>query len=147
MNYFIYLNGNTIGPMTADQVVAYPVDANTQVSADGGAWQALYTYPELMALLHKRSAADPCPPTPDIEGNVGDKKTLFGILALLIGCLGIQYFTIGKTTAGLLTILISFLTCGAWGFVMFVQGIIVLTMNNEDFSRKFLNSTSTFPLF
>lgn len=34
--YYIVLNNQTIGPMNMDQLMAYPVDANTPVSRDGG---------------------------------------------------------------------------------------------------------------
>lgn len=74
-------------------------------------------------------------------------KNTFGILALLLGCLGIQYFYVGKTGGGLLTILLTLVTCGLWEILTFIQGIVVLCMNDEEFERKFVLSKSTFPLF
>lgn len=82
--------------------------------------------------------------TPD---QVRSKKTLAGIMALLFGALGVQYFVIGKVGAGLLTILLSCLTCGAWELITFIQGIVILCMNDDDFERKYLNPNKTFPLF
>ena len=38
---------------------------------------------------------------------LGKSRGIFALLAILIGGLGVQYFYIGKTTAGLLTILLS----------------------------------------
>lgn len=75
------------------------------------------------------------------------KKTLCGILAIIIGGLGLQYFLIGKTTAGILTIVITLVTCGLWSTIMLAQGIVILCMSESDWERKFVNSTKTFPLF
>ena len=68
-------------------------------------------------------------------------------MAIIFGTLGIQYFLCGKTTAGILTILISLVTCGAWGLITFIQGILMLTMSDEQFEQKFVTSTTTFPIF
>lgn len=75
------------------------------------------------------------------------RKLVCGILALLIGGFGIQYFLIGKTTAGIINILLSIVTCGLWTIVNFVQGIMILCMSEEEWRRKFVDSTSTFPVF
>lgn len=75
-------------------------------------------------------------------------RTTFGVLALLIGGIGVQYFYVNKVAAGLLCILISIVTCGLWSFVTFIQGIIVLaSMSDYDFEQKFVYSNSTFPIF
>lgn len=137
MSYYIHLNGQNIGPMSEHQMMAYSVNANTTVSKDGGAWAPLYTYPELMAALQSSGAA-----------SVQDsKRVVCGILAILVGTLGVQYFVIGKTTAGLLTILLSLVTCGCWGIVTLIQGIMMLCMTDAEFERKYVESTSTLPLF
>ena len=81
------------------------------------------------------------------QSEVTSKKTLCGILAILVGTLGIQYFVINKVPAGLITILLSIVTCGLWGVVTLVQGILMLCMSDEDFKRKYIDSTSTLPLF
>ena len=141
MKYFITLNNQTIGPTTADQLLAYPVTSDTPVSEDGGEWRPLYTYPVLMELLrnHGRSAS--------INSEISSKKTLCGVLAILVGTLGIQYFVLGKTTGGILTILISLVTCGGWGIITLIQGILMLCMSDDEFKRKYMDSTSSFPLF
>lgn len=142
MQYHINLNGQTIGPMTEHQVLAYAVNENTPVSRDGGDWQPLYTYPELMQLLQQKKTS-----SYGGQSDIASKKMLCGILAIVVGTLGIQYFVIGKTTAGIITILLSLVTCGLWGVVTFVQGILMLCMSDEDFKRKYIDSTSTLPLF
>lgn len=74
-------------------------------------------------------------------------KTVAGILAIFLGTLGIQYFYLGKTTAGILTIVISLCSCGLWSLLMFIQGILMLTMSDEVFNEKYVNNDKTFPLF
>ena len=63
-----------------------------------------------------------------------------GLLALFLGGLGIHYFYLEKTTAGLLSILLSLCTCGIWQIIMLIQGIIILTMTDEDFNEKYYNT-------
>lgn len=141
MKYFITLNNQTIGPMTAEQIMAYPVNSNTPVSEDGGDWRPLYTYPNLMEMMqnHGRSSS--------INSEISSKKTLCGVLAIVVGSLGIQYFVLGKTAGGIYTILLSLITCGAWSIITLIQGILMLCMSDEDFKRKYIDSPSTFPIF
>lgn len=137
MTYYIIYNGQVVGPMTLAQVTNYKIDANTQVSVDGVNWAPLFQYPELMQFVQ---------PQANVKQTDSQRLT-FGLLALLIGTLGIQYFIIGKTTAGILTILLSLITCGFWGILTFIQGIVVLTMSDETFLQKYVYSNSTLPLF
>ncbi len=137
MEYYIQFNGQTIGPMTKEQIGAYGVTRDTPVSANGGDWKPLFTYPELMQYASRY----------DNVSSGDSRKLVCGILALLIGGFGIQYFLIGKTTAGIINILLSIVTCGLWTIVNFVQGIMILCMSEEEWRRKFVDSTSTFPVF
>ncbi len=84
---------------------------------------------------------------PQYQPQEESKKTVCGILAIVVGWLGLQYFLIGKTTAGILNIVLSLVTCGLWGIINFVQGIVILTMSESEWRRKYVDSTSTFPLF
>ncbi len=70
-----------------------------------------------------------------------------GILAILLGGFGIHYFYLGKIGAGLLTILLLFISCGIWPLLMFIQGIVMLTMDNETFRRKYIDTQTAIPLF
>lgn len=126
--------------MTPQQVMAYDVNPNTQVSTDGCNWQPLYRFPELMLLYHNRQAAE-------MQQQGDSKKTLCGIMALLFGGLGIQYFVIGKVAGGFITILLTCITCGLWEILTFIQGIMILCMSDSEFRRKFINTPSTLPLF
>lgn len=139
--YYIVLNNQTIGPMNMDQLMAYPVDANTPVSRDGGEWRPLYNFPELMEAYQRSGRAVAT------RNEVSSKKTLCGILAIVIGGLGVQYFVLGRVGAGFLTILLTLITCGLWEILMLIQGIMMLCMSDEDFKRKYIDSTSALPLF
>lgn len=130
-----------LGPMTIDQVFAYPVTPDTPVSRDGSPYMPLYTYPELMQGYNNSASHQQSVQRQDSQ------RILCGILALLIGTLGIQYFVIGKTTAGILTIVLSICTCGIWGIITLIQGIMILCMSDEDFENKFVNTPKTFPIF
>jgi TM2 domain-containing membrane protein YozV len=70
------------------------------------------------------------------------KKTAAGICAILIGSLGVHKFILGYTNAGLITILVTVLTCGAAGVVMgiigLVEGIIYLTMTDAQFYETYI---------
>lgn len=81
------------------------------------------------------------------SGPEGKSRGIFALLAIFLGGLGIQYFYLGKVGGGLLTILLTFVTCGFWELITLIQGIIVLCQNNYDFQRKYVQSTSTMPLF
>lgn len=138
MQYYIMLNGRQIGPMTADQLASYPVNTDTPVSRDGGDWQPLIAYPELMTLINRGGAA---------VSPIESKRILCGVMAIVLGGLGIQYFIMGKTAGGFLTILLTLVTCGLWEIVVFIQGIMMLCMSDSEFMTKYVNSPKTLPLF
>lgn len=140
MHYFLTVQGNTVGPMTREQVMAYNVTPDTSVSRDGGPWSPLYTFPELMEVYSACQARQV--PVP-----VSSDRVICGILAMLIGPLGIQYFIIGKTAAGFITIALSLVSCGLWGTISFIQGIMMLCMTDEQFRRKYVDTPAVFPLF
>lgn len=155
-NWYILYNGQQIGPMTKENLKAYNPTGETKVWCEGMAdWQPIYTIPELMEFIngmpptqavHPHQGVYP-PVTPAPVAGSDKDKTTTGILALLLGWLGVQYFYLGKTSAGLITILLSFVTCGIWDLLMFIQGIIILTMNQQDFERKFVYTDKSFPIF
>ena len=71
-------------------------------------------------------------------------KILAGILALFLGGIGIHYFYCGKPIPGLV-----FLLCcwtGIPAIVALIQGIMMLTMTDEQFNSKYVNNPSSFPI-
>ena len=60
-----------------------------------------------------------------------------------MGC----YFYVGKVAGGFICLLLSVITCGIWNIVTLIQGILMLTMSQADFEKKYVLNNSTFPLF
>ena len=73
--------------------------------------------------------------------NESSKRVVAGILAILLGSLGIHKFILGYTKEGIMmlvgTFIIGIITCGigAWaiGVISLVEGIIYLTKSDEEF--------------
>lgn len=83
----------------------------------------------------------------DSDPRSGKSRGVAALLAIFLGGLGVQYFYLGKTTGGLLTLLITICTCGAWELLTLIQGILMLCMDNRSFLQKYVYTTSSFPLF
>lgn len=89
------------------------------------------------------------------NGPSGKSRGIAGLLAILLGSLGIHYFYIGKNTAGLVFLLVSLIggivTCGTLagvvGIVALIQGVLMMTMSQQDFENKYINTPDQFPLF
>lgn len=154
--WYLLYEGQRVGPMTKENLLAYKPTKDTQVWCEGmEQWQPIYTIPELMEMISGGVPQPVVKPTPGVQPPVtpltaqssGKDKIVAGILALLLGYLGIQYFYVGKPVGGILTILLCIVTCGLWDILVFIQGIMMLCMSQEDFDRKFVYSNSTLPLF
>lgn len=78
---------------------------------------------------------------------LGKSRGIFALLAILIGSLGIHYFYIGKYVGGLITIGLCIVTCGLWSLIPFIQGIVAFCSDNYTFDKRFVYSTSVFPVF
>lgn len=82
-------------------------------------------------------------------GPSGKSRGVAGIFAILLGALGIHYFYMGKNTAGIICILITILSCGILGSLLqiatIVQGILIMTMTEQEFESRYINSQSTVP--
>lgn len=74
-----------------------------------------------------------------------NKKMLAGILAIILGALGIHKFILGYQKEGIImlavTLVIGFFTCGigasAMGLVGLIEGIIYLTKSDEEFYNTY----------
>ncbi len=65
--------------------------------------------------------------------NIESKKVAAGVLALLLGGWGIHKFYLGYTAAGIIQIVLTFITCGLGGIIPLVEGIIYLTKSDDEF--------------
>ena len=83
----------------------------------------------------------------DSDPQSGKSRGVTALLAIFLGGLGIQYFYLGKVTAGLLTILLTIVTCGLWEIVTLIQGIMMFCMDNRSFCQKYVETNKSFPLF
>ena len=65
----------------------------------------------------------------------GKSRPVAALLALLLGGLGIHKFYLGQTASGILYLLF------CWTFIPaligFVEGVLFLTMSDEEFARKY----------
>lgn len=68
-------------------------------------------------------------------------------MAIVLGYLGLQYFCMGKTSGGIICIVLSFVSFGAWNIINFIQGIMMLTMSDAEFMARYQNNPKTFPVF
>ncbi|RAR48012.1 TM2 domain-containing protein [Flavobacterium lacus] len=74
-----------------------------------------------------------------------NKKILAGVLALLLGSIGVHKFILGYTKEGIIQIILSVVTCGIAGIVPFIEGIIYLTKSDEEFYNTYqLNKRAWF---
>jgi TM2 domain-containing membrane protein YozV len=64
------------------------------------------------------------------------KKVVAGILAILLGGLGVHKFFLGYTTAGIIQLVLG-LCFWIGGIIGIVEGIIYLTKSDEDFVQTY----------
>ena len=98
----------------------------------------------------------------NMNANVAPKsKTTAGLLAIFLGAWGVHYFYLNKTAPGIVFLFIWLFFFFLWfiGARIFIfpillewlfciiQGIIMLSMPDEQFNAKYVNTTNQFPLF
>jgi TM2 domain-containing membrane protein YozV len=66
-----------------------------------------------------------------------NKKILAGIMAILFGSLGIHKFILGYTSEGIIQLVLSVISCGLFGIIGLIEGIIYLTKSDEDFYNTY----------
>ena len=69
-----------------------------------------------------------------------DNRILFGIMTIIFNGIGVPCFMAKKIKAGILRIVLMYVTCGVIGVINFVKGIIlgiqILKMTDEEFAEK-----------
>ncbi len=72
----------------------------------------------------------------------GKDKTAAGVLGILLGWLGVHQFYLGSIGTGFILIALSIVTCGAVGTILgLIEGILLLTMTDEDFNKRYNERT------
>jgi TM2 domain-containing membrane protein YozV len=74
-----------------------------------------------------------------------NKKILAGVLAILLGALGVHKFILGYNKEGIImlvvTLILGVITCGlaasAMGIISLIEGIIYLTKSDEEFYNTY----------
>lgn len=73
-----------------------------------------------------------------------EKKIPAGVCGILLGSLGVHKFILGYTTAGLIMLLVTLLTCfvgsAVTGVIGLIEGIIYLTKSDEDFVNTYITN-------
>ena len=64
------------------------------------------------------------------------KKVTAGILAILLGGLGVHKFYLGYTTPGIIQLLLG--CCGVGGIIGLIEGIMYLTKSDEEFDNTYV---------
>ena len=153
MYKIIGADGQEYVPASVDQLRQWiwegRANGQTKAQSSGDAnWKTLADYAELHAALGITAGVPP-PLSPPVYGYGtrlpgADKKIVCGIIALIphTGIWGIHKFIQGNTGAGVARILITVLTCGVGGAIMWIisliEGIIYLTMSDEEFVRTYI---------
>lgn len=70
--------------------------------------------------------------------NRGKQKVVAGILAILLGWLGVHHFYLGSYMVGVIILVISLFTCGFIGTIIgVVEGILLLLMSDSEFDARY----------
>ena len=69
-----------------------------------------------------------------------EKKITAGILAILLGSLGVHKFFLGYTQEGIIQLVLTFVTCGVLSVLGLIEGIIYLTMSDQQFDRTYVEN-------
>ncbi len=138
-------DGKVYGPVGIDVISRWAAEnrlnAFTLVQKEGTTeWKPLYLYPELLSVLE----AQVSPPYPDRTSQLrgAELKIIAGICGIFLGWSGLHKFILGYTRAGLIMLLSSILTCFLAGWIMwligFVEGVLYLTMSDDEFVHKYI---------
>ena len=69
-----------------------------------------------------------------------DNRVLFGVMTIIFNAVGVPCFMAGKVKAGVLRIVLNFVTLGVIGMINsimgIVQGVRILCMSDEEFQAN-----------
>lgn len=75
------------------------------------------------------------------QGNYrSEKKLAAGLLGLLLSPFAANKFYLGYTNEGIIQIVLNIVTCGVASIVPFIEGIIYLTMSDEQFDQTYVQN-------
>ena len=79
-------------------------------------------------------------PRPSNGNYRSEKKLAAGLLGILLGAFGANKFFLGYTNEGIIQIVLNIVTCGVATVVPLIEGIIYLTMSDEQFDRTYVQN-------
>lgn len=80
---------------------------------------------------------------PPFNNYRSDKKLAAGLLGILLGAFGANKFFLGYTREGIIQIVLNIVTCGLATVIPFIEGIIYLTMSDEQFDYTYVQNQKT----
>lgn len=72
-----------------------------------------------------------------------EKKVVAGICGILLGTFGVHKFVLGYSKEGIIMLVLGLLTCGAFGIVGLIEGIIYLTKSDQEFVDTYVTNQKT----
>ncbi len=78
------------------------------------------------------------PPPGQLPPNVSSTKLAAGLCGILLNGLGIHKFILGYTKEGIITIVATIFTCGFFGFVGIIEGIMYLVKSDQEFYETYM---------
>lgn len=69
-----------------------------------------------------------------------EKKLAAGLLGILLGAFGANKFYLGYITQGVIQIVLNIVTCGVATVIPLIEGILYLTMSDEQFDHTYLQN-------
>jgi TM2 domain-containing membrane protein YozV len=139
------VDGRPYGPVNVEQLRQWigegRVNAQTSIQPEGAAeWKALANFPELMTPAVPPVVPVFAPPKPP----GADKKIAAGLCGILLGHFGVHKFILGYTIEGITMLLVTLLTCGVGGVVMWIigliEGITYLTKSDAEFVATYIQN-------
>jgi TM2 domain-containing membrane protein YozV len=76
-------------------------------------------------------------------GNVGrgKNKVVAGVLAILLGWLGVHHYYLGSVGAGVIELIVSCFTAGIGSLIGIVEGVLLLIMDDAEFDARYNTRT------
>lgn len=92
--------------------------------------------------FHPVPSTPPPPPHVVAKADFGGTRIVAGVMAIVLGTLGVHKFVIGATKPGIIMAAVSVLSCGCFSPAMLAigvaEGIIYLTMSDDEFYQTYI---------
>ncbi|MCG7281976.1 TM2 domain-containing protein [Chryseobacterium taklimakanense] len=73
-------------------------------------------------------------------GYRSEKKIAAALLGIFLGTFGANKFFLGYINEGIIQIVLNIVTCGIASMVPFIEGIIYLTMSDQQFDETYIKN-------